>query len=84
MAGITPVHINAASPNGASVGATHGLVQMIVSGIRALGPAVANSAFSISIEKQYLGGNLVYCVLAGMACLAMGVGVLLPRRMWND
>lgn len=77
------IYIAAASPNRASVGATNGFAQVIVSVLRAVGPAAANSAFSISIERQYLGGNLVYCVMAGMVCMAMGVGVLLPRTMWT-
>ncbi|KAG1876635.1 MFS multidrug-resistance DHA1 sub-family [Suillus subalutaceus] len=32
--------------------------------------------------RQYLGGNLVYCVMVGMVCVATGVGILLPRTMW--
>lgn len=75
------MYISAASPNRASVGATNGFAQVIVSIMRAVGPAAANSAFSISIEKQYLGGNLVYFVMVGMVCMAMGVGILLPRTM---
>lgn len=84
MAGITFMYISAASPNKASVGATNGLAQMIVSMMRAVGPAAVNSAFSISIKRQYLGGNMVYCVMAGMVYMALGVGVLLPRCMWDD
>ncbi|KAG2056831.1 MFS general substrate transporter [Suillus hirtellus] len=79
--GISFMYITAASPNRASVGATNGFAQVIVSIMRAVGPAAANSAFSISIEKQYLGGNLVYFVMLGMVCMAMGVGILLPRTM---
>jgi MFS family permease len=81
--GVSCIYVAAASPNRASVGATTGFAQVIVSIMRAVGPAVANSAFSISIERQYLGGNLVYCVMAGMVWVAMGVGVLLPRTMWT-
>ncbi|KAG2141295.1 major facilitator superfamily domain-containing protein [Suillus clintonianus] len=79
--GISFMYISAASPNRASVGATNGFAQVIVSVMRAIGPAAANSAFSISIEKHYLGGNLVYCVMAGMVCMVMGIGFLLPRTM---
>ncbi|KAG1841299.1 major facilitator superfamily domain-containing protein [Suillus subalutaceus] len=79
--GVSFMYISVASPNRASVGATNGFAQVIVSVMRAVGPAAANSAFSISIERQYLGGNLVYCVMAGMVYVAMGVGVLLPRAM---
>ncbi|OJA19926.1 hypothetical protein AZE42_03758 [Rhizopogon vesiculosus] len=62
--GITFMYISASSPNRASVGATNGLAQMVVSVMRAVGPAAANSAFSISMERQYLGGDMVYCVMA--------------------
>ncbi|KAG2335744.1 hypothetical protein BDR05DRAFT_993464 [Suillus weaverae] len=58
---ISFMYITAASPNRASVGATNRFAQVIVSVMCTVGPAAANSAFSISIEKQYLGGNLIYC-----------------------
>ncbi|KAG2150249.1 major facilitator superfamily domain-containing protein [Suillus bovinus] len=79
--GISFMYIAAASPNRASVGATNGFAQVVVSVMRAIGPAAANSAFSISIKRQYLGGNLVYCVMAGMVCMAICVGTLLPSTM---
>ncbi|KAG2355803.1 major facilitator superfamily domain-containing protein [Suillus spraguei] len=82
--GVSFMYITVASPNRASVGATNGLGQVIVSVMRAVGPAAVNTAFSISIERQYLGGNLVYCVMVGTVCMAMGVGVLLPRTMWTN
>jgi MFS family permease len=78
------MYIAAASPNRASMGATNGFAQVVVSVMRAVGPAVANSAFSISIERQYLGGNMVYCVMAGMVWVAMGAGILLPRAVRNN
>ncbi|KAG1887835.1 major facilitator superfamily domain-containing protein [Suillus subluteus] len=74
--GVSFIYIAAASPNRASVGATNGFAQVIVSVLRAVGPAAANSAFSISIERQYLGGNLVYCVMEQMECFALLFGFL--------
>ncbi|KAH7924289.1 MFS multidrug-resistance DHA1 sub-family [Leucogyrophana mollusca] len=82
--GVTFMYINDSAPNRASIGATNGLAQTIVSVMRAIGPAAANSAYSISIEKQYLGGNLVYCVMTGMVLIAIGVGIMLPRHGWKD
>ncbi|KAH7914803.1 major facilitator superfamily domain-containing protein [Hygrophoropsis aurantiaca] len=82
--GVTFMYINDSAPNRASIGATNGLAQTIVSVMRAIGPAAANSAFSISIEKQYLGGNLVYCIMTGMVFLAIGVGIMLPRHGWKN
>ncbi|KAG5642027.1 hypothetical protein DXG03_003774 [Asterophora parasitica] len=78
------IFIAAASPNRASLGATNGLSQMTVSLMRALGPAAANSLFSLSIEKKYLNGYLVYYVLSLVVCGAMVAGSLLPRKLWTQ
>lgn len=88
--------IQGAAPNRASLGATNGLcqvcpvplhlcppadlLQMTVSIMRAIGPAVSNSLFSLSIDKGYLGGNLVYYILTGMVGMALYVAFLLPRK----
>ncbi|KAF9468194.1 member of major facilitator superfamily multidrug-resistance, DHA1 sub-family [Collybia nuda] len=78
------IFIAAASPNRATLGATNGLSQMTVSVMRAIGPAAANSLFSLSIEKHYLGGYMVYYVLVGVVCAAVFVGSLLPRHLWTQ
>ncbi|KAG6872736.1 hypothetical protein C0995_007057 [Termitomyces sp. Mi166 len=65
------IFIAAASPNRASIGATNGLSQMTVSVMRAIGPAATNSLFSLSIEKNYLSGHLVYYVLIAVALMAL-------------
>jgi hypothetical protein len=57
---------------------------MSVSIMRAIGPAAANSLFSLSIEKGYLGGYLVYCVLVVITAVALAFGSMLPRQMWTD
>jgi hypothetical protein len=57
---------------------------MTVSIMRAIGPAVANSLFSITIEKNYLGGYLVYYVLVAVVCVSMVVASLLPRKLWTQ
>lgn len=77
------IYIAAASPNRASLGGTNGICQCVVSITRAFGPAVANSLFSLSMEKGYLGGSLVYVVLTGIVFVALALGSLLPRRLWN-
>lgn len=82
--GVVFMYINASAPNRASIGATNGLAQTVVSIIRAVGPALANSAYSLSIERQLLGGNMVYWLMAGMVCIAFGVGSALPRRSWSE
>lgn len=59
---------------------------MSVSIMRAIGPAVANSMFSLSIdpERHCLDGMLVYVFLASLAVSALVVGTLLPQKVWKD
>jgi len=74
------IYISEAAPNRASLGATNGLCQLSVSLMRTIGPAAANSLFSLSIEKGYLGGWMVYYVLMATTLVALCVGAQLPRR----
>jgi len=78
------MYISASAPNQASIGATNGLAQVVVSMMRAVGPMMVNSTFSLSIEKNIMGGYLAYFVMMAMVCLALWVGSLLPRKMWNN
>ncbi|KAH7885802.1 major facilitator superfamily domain-containing protein [Phlebopus sp. FC_14] len=81
--GITFIFISAAAPNRASIGATNGLAQMIVSLMRAIGPAVVNSAFSLGVERHSTGGNLAYWVMVVMVGMTLAVGFALPKDMWK-
>ncbi|KAL0577973.1 hypothetical protein V5O48_004009 [Marasmius crinis-equi] len=74
------MYIQAASPNRASLGATNGIAQLSVSLCRAIGPAAANSLFSLSMKNGYLGGYLVYYILLGIAGMALMAASLLPRK----
>lgn len=80
MAGAVFIYIVEASPNRASLGATNGLCQLSVSLMRTIGPAAVNSLFSLSIEKGYLGGWMVYYALMATTFAALCVGAQLPRR----
>jgi hypothetical protein len=53
---------------------------MSVSIMRAIGPAATNSLFSVSIDKGYLGGQLVYFVLLSVVAVSIFVGTLLPNQ----
>ncbi|KAJ7163911.1 member of major facilitator superfamily multidrug-resistance, DHA1 sub-family [Mycena crocata] len=77
------IYISAAAPNRASLGATNGLCQLSVSLMRTIGPAAANSLFSLSMEKGYLGGWMVYYVLMATTVVALWVAAQLPRRPWG-
>ncbi|PFH51327.1 hypothetical protein AMATHDRAFT_3176 [Amanita thiersii Skay4041] len=69
-----------AAPNRETLGSTNGLCQMLVSFMRAVGPALANSLYSVSIDQGYLGGNLVYYTLMGLTGGALYIASLLPRN----
>jgi len=79
------IYITNSAPNKASMGATNGFCQMIVSVMRAIGPAGANSLFSLSIDQKhhYMGGHLVYYVLEVLAFVSIVVAAFLPRQVWN-
>ncbi|KAJ7833182.1 member of major facilitator superfamily multidrug-resistance, DHA1 sub-family [Mycena leptocephala] len=76
------IYISTAAPNRASLGATNGICQLSVSLMRAVGPAVANSLFSLSMEKGYFHGYMVYYVLMAVTCVALWVASQLPRQPW--
>ena len=79
VSGVTYIYINAAAPNRASVGATIGLAQLLVSIMSAVGPSAINSAFALGIQKHVMGGYFAYWVMAGMATIAVAIGVALPK-----
>ncbi|KAF8875931.1 major facilitator superfamily transporter [Infundibulicybe gibba] len=78
------MYVMASSPNKRSLGATSGLSQMCVSLTRAIGPALATSLFSLSVEKNMLGGYAVYAILFCISCLAIFLAVLLPEKVWEE
>ncbi|CCL98009.1 uncharacterized protein FIBRA_00002 [Fibroporia radiculosa] len=80
------IYITASAPNRASLGAVNGLAQMSVSVARAVGPALANAAFSLSVdvEHHYLYGMLVYVLLGCLTLMALALATLLPETVWGD
>ena len=78
------IYIAAASPNRASLGATNGIAQVLVSVVRAFGPATAASLFSLSFAKGYMGGGLVYIVLLTFSLVAIAFGTTLPQQVWQS
>ncbi|KAI9454533.1 MFS general substrate transporter [Lactarius psammicola] len=75
------IYISAASPNRASLGATNGLAQLLVSIMRAIGPVAATSLFSLSLAEGYLGGGMVYIVLLGISMVSIAFAIALPRQV---
>ena len=82
-AGVSFVYVNSAAPNCASIGATTGFAQMVVSGMRGIGPSAINSAFALGIQKHVMGGHFAYWMMAGMAAVSLAIGAALPKRPSN-
>jgi hypothetical protein len=78
------IYIAAASPNRASLGATNGIAQVLVSVVSAFGPATATSLFSLSLEKGYMGCGLVYIVLLTFSLATIAFGTTLPQQVWQS
>ncbi|KAH8991319.1 MFS general substrate transporter [Lactarius hatsudake] len=75
------IYLSAASPNRASLGATNGLAQLLVAIMRAIGPVVTTSLFSLSLAEGYLGGGMVYLVLLGVSVMSIAFATALPRQV---
>ena len=86
LAGAVSVFIATASPNKASLGATNGLAQLSVAIMRAIGPALVSSIYSLSIDEDhhYMNGGLVYYMTVTVSLGAIWVGSLLPKNPWKD
>ncbi|KAH9954790.1 MFS general substrate transporter [Lactifluus volemus] len=78
------VYISAASPNRASLGATNGLAQLLVSIMRTIAQATSTSLFSLSVAEGYFGGGLVYTVLLSISLVVVAFGTTLPRQVWQS
>ncbi|KAH6909202.1 major facilitator superfamily domain-containing protein [Coprinopsis sp. MPI-PUGE-AT-0042] len=76
--------VTTSSPNKSSLGATNGLAQMCVSIARAIGPAMATSMFSLSVEKNVLGGYGVYALMVLLAICAFFLATRLPEEVWAE
>uniref|UniRef100_D8PVH9 Major facilitator superfamily (MFS) profile domain-containing protein n=1 Tax=Schizophyllum commune (strain H4-8 / FGSC 9210) TaxID=578458 RepID=D8PVH9_SCHCM len=73
------------SPTNDALGAVNGLAQTTATLIRTFAPWAATSLFSLSLERQLAGGNLVYIILGFVALGgAASAFVLLPRRLHHD
>ncbi|KAF8069881.1 major facilitator superfamily domain-containing protein [Lyophyllum atratum] len=70
-----------AAPGSASLGAVNGLAQMLSAVVRTLAPTLASSLFSISLQKQLVGGYMVYLVILAITLIGVATSFLLPLRL---
>ncbi|KAJ7486967.1 major facilitator superfamily domain-containing protein [Mycena latifolia] len=75
--------LTASAPTG-SRGTVNGLAQTAASSAKAIGPAMATSLFSLSVETNLLGGYAVYVILLGLSALALLLATHLPAEVWED
>ncbi|KDQ59084.1 hypothetical protein JAAARDRAFT_33814 [Jaapia argillacea MUCL 33604] len=77
------IFITSAAPSKRSLGATNGMAQTTVSIIRAFGPIMSTSLFAISIQRNLLGGYMVYLVMIILTLFSLAASTFLPREAWN-
>ena len=63
------------------VGTAMSIAQMCNSAMRSIAPALFSSLFSISLQRQLAGGNLVFYVLMGLNLLAICLSHFLPQHI---
>ncbi|KAJ2926053.1 hypothetical protein H1R20_g11034, partial [Candolleomyces eurysporus] len=66
------------TPSKLLLGSANGAAQMVTSGSRALAPAIASSLFSLSIQRNLLGGYAVYYIFVVLTAVVIRVSRYLP------
>lgn len=61
------------------MGTAVGIGQMLTSGLRSVSPVFVSSLFSISLQKNLAGGNLVFYILMGMTLFVIRISHSLPH-----
>jgi hypothetical protein len=61
------------------MGTALGIGQMLTSGMRSISPFVVSSLFSISLQRQLAGGNLVFYILMGLTLLYVRISHMVPH-----
>lgn len=81
--GCSHIYVRAAAPNRQSLGATNGIASTATSIIRGIGPVMSTSLFAVSIERNILGGWMVYVVLVGISAIGLVGTSFLPTHLWE-
>ncbi|KIY71228.1 MFS general substrate transporter [Cylindrobasidium torrendii FP15055 ss-10] len=69
-------------PFGLSV--ANGLAQMVATAVRGLCPFLISSLFSITLQYNIAGGFFIYIFISVIALFAVGLSLLLPRRVTKN
>ena len=66
------------APTPALLSSTNGLAQLTSTVIRSIGPTLASSLFSVTIQRRLMGGTMVYWVLCAVGSVGLWTARLLP------
>ena len=61
------------------MGTALGIGQMLTSGMRSFSPFLVSSLFSISLQRNLAGGNLVFYILMGLTLLYIRISYMVPH-----
>ncbi|KAF8813374.1 major facilitator superfamily multidrug-resistance, DHA1 sub-family [Phlegmacium glaucopus] len=61
------------------MGTSLGIGQMLASGMRSISPVLVSSLFSISLQRDLAGGNLVFYILMGLTLFFVRISHFLPH-----
>lgn len=76
------IFIASAAPNKRSLGATNGLGQLVISVLRAIGPATSTSLYAFSVEHNIFGGYAVYMIFFILSAMSLLLAIRLPKEPW--
>ena len=71
--------VTSSSPAPNLLGSVNGLVQTLVSMVRAIGPAGTTALFSLSTDRHWMSGYAVYWMMCGLTAGALWCTTLLPE-----
>ncbi|TRM58651.1 major facilitator superfamily domain-containing protein [Schizophyllum amplum] len=81
--GTIHMYIIDSAPTHNSMGAVNGLAQAMATLGRTSAPWLSTSLLSLSLEKDILGGRLVFLLIISMACIAFLATTRLPKHLRN-
>ncbi|KAK7057738.1 MFS general substrate transporter, partial [Favolaschia claudopus] len=77
------IYVRSAAPSKHSLGATNGIAQTCISVVRAIGPVASTSLFSVSLERNIMGGYFVYLVMVILSASTLIATTFLPTTLWE-
>ncbi|KAK7032726.1 efflux pump azaL [Favolaschia claudopus] len=75
--------VTASAPK-SSRGSVNGIAQSAIALARAIAPSLSTSLFSLSVQHNLLGGNLVYAFFLILSCGALVLARGLPAEVWPE